>query len=141
MIVDANLLIYAYDRQSPFHQQARSWLEEQLNGGTRIGLPWVSLLAFARIVCHPRIYERPASPAQAWEQIELWLDAPAAWIPSVTGRHRQVLGGLITGHRLSSSLLPDAHLAALAIEHGVVVASADGDFARFSEVAWLNPIG
>ncbi len=140
MIVDANVLLYAEDSSSPHHEAARAWLVDALNGPTRIGLPWPSLLAFLRIRTHPRVYDSPLSPADAWARVTAWLDAPAAWVPLPTERHADVLGGLVIGQRLTGALLPDAHLAALAIEHGVGVCSADSDFARFPDLRWHNPL-
>jgi toxin-antitoxin system PIN domain toxin len=139
VIVDANVLLYAEDASEPRHDAARRWLESALNGPVRVGLPWPSLLAFVRIRTHPRVYERPLPPAEAWSRVTDWLAAPAAWVPGPTDRHAEVLGGLIVRHGLRAALVPDAHLAALAIEHGVAVCSADTDFARFDEVRWFDP--
>lgn len=140
MIVDANVLLYAEDDSSPHHEQAERWLTAALNGPMRIGLPWPSLLAFLRIRTHPRVYERPLPPVEAWSRVTDWLSAPAAWVPGPTGRHAEVLGALVRGHDLRSTAIPDAHLAALAIEHGVGVCSADTDFARFTGLRWVNPL-
>jgi uncharacterized protein len=140
MLVDANLLLFARDAASPFHVRAREWLTEQLNGAVRVGLPWQSLIAFVRIATHPRAYEQPLAPAQAWAQVQAWLAAEPAWIPQPTPQHAEVVGGLVTAHDLRGNLVSDAHLAALAIEHGVVLCSADTDFARFAEVQWVNPL-
>lgn len=140
-LVDANLLLYARDSESSHHEAARSWLSDRLNGAVRVGLPWASLLAFLRIATHPRAYERPLSPAAALEQIDAWLQAPAAWIPSPTARHSELLGELIIEHELRGKLVPDADLAALALEHGLIVYSADTDFARFQDrVRWIDPL-
>lgn len=140
MIVDANLLLFAEDSSSPFHSPAREWLTAALNGEVRVGLPWPSLLAFVRIRTHPRACAAPLSGAEAWSRVEDWLAAPAAWVPTPTDRHSAVLGGLIRRHHLTANAIPDAHLAALAIEYGVTVCSADSDFARFPEVRWTNPL-
>lgn len=140
MIVDANILLYAADEASPFHTSAKDWLEGALNGPTRVGLPWVSLTAFQRIMTHPRVSANPMSPREAWAYIAEWLDAEQSWIPEPTDRHAQVFGGLIVDSDLRGKLVPDAHLAALAIEHGVGVCSADSDFARFPGVTWFDPI-
>lgn len=140
MLVDANLLLYAEDQTSPHHEPAKTWLEEALNGPVRVGLAWPALLAFLRIRTHPRAYRRPLSAPRAWSQVGDWLAAPAAWVPSPTDRHAEVLGALVTRYRPVANAWPDAHLAALAIEHGVEVASADTDFARFREVRWVNPL-
>lgn len=139
-IVDANILLFAVDEASRFHDAARDWLSSRLNGSTRVGLPWPSLLAFMRISTNPRAFDDPLKPDVAWRRVEEWLDSDAAWIPLATERHADVLGGLIRTYDLRSDLIPDADLAALAIEHGVGIASADTDFARFTEIAWENPL-
>jgi toxin-antitoxin system PIN domain toxin len=139
MLVDANVLLYARDATSPFHERARLWLTEHLSGPVRVGLPWASLVAFVRIGTHPRAFEHPLTPAQAWDQVEEWLAAPAAWIPEATHAHGRVLGMLIRRYELRGNIVSDAHLAALAIEHGLTMCSADTDFARFSELRWLDP--
>lgn len=139
MLVDANILLYAVDEQSPFHDRARNWLEEALNGPRRVGLPWQSLNGFMRIVTNPRAVPNPLGPAEAWAFVDDWLNAPSAWIP-VPGRGCQtILGHLVKDLHLSANLIPDAALAALCIEHGVAIVSADSDFARFPELRWINP--
>lgn len=139
MIVDANVLLYAIDESSPFHSAARSWLESALNGVTRVGLPWESLTAFVRISTHPRAAATPLSAREAWSFVEDWLAAERAWIPVPGPRHADILGRLLTDGDLRGNLVPDAHLAALAIENGVAVCSFDGDFARFDGVHWIMP--
>lgn len=140
MLVDANVLLYARDRSSRFHPRCREWLERSLNGPVRIGLPWESLCAFARLSTHPRAAASPLGPETAWAQVEAWLGAPAAWTPTPTDRHAEVLGRLVRAHGLSGNLVPDAHLAALALCHGVGLCSVDTDFARFAELRWFNPL-
>lgn len=140
MILDANLLLFAVDAASPFHERARRWLEDQFNGDTRVGLPWQSLGAFVRIATHPRALADPMTGEEAWEHVHVWLEQPLAWIPVETERHAEVLGGLIARHDVRANLVTDARLVALAIEHGVSIASADTDFARFGEVRWVNPL-
>jgi len=140
MLVDANVLLFAVDRSSPFHAPAARWLTDRLNGPGRVGLPWQSLGAFLRISTHPRAADRPLSPADAWKHVEDWLTADPAWIPQPTNRHAAILGRLIAKHHLRGNLVSDAQLAALAIEHGLAVCSADTDFARFPEIRWENPV-
>jgi toxin-antitoxin system PIN domain toxin len=140
MLLDANLLLFAEDESSPFHEQARDWITDVLNGDIRVGLPWPSLLAFVRIRTHPRVYAEPLTGGQAWDRVDDWLAAPAAWVPEPTARHSAVLGSLVRRYRLAAGAIPDAHLAALAVEYGVAVCSADAEFARFAEVKWLNPL-
>ena len=140
ILVDANLLVYAHAASLPQHEPARSWLDAQLNGDTRVGLSWPSLLAFLRVMTNPRILERPESTADAWRQVCAWLEVPVVWIPEPTERHRDVLGRLLEQTSATANLVPDAHLAALAIEHGLPLCSADGDFARFPHLRWRNPL-
>jgi uncharacterized protein len=138
ILLDANLLIYASAPESTRHAAAKEWLDEQLNAPARVGLPWPSLLAFMRIVANPRLFER-ASLSHAQSQVRSWLDLPNTWIPSATDTHAQILGELLDGES-SHRLVPDAHLAALALEHGLILCSSDGDFARFAGLRWENPL-
>jgi uncharacterized protein len=140
MLVDANLLLYAVDDRSPLHGQARRWLTERMNGDRRVGLPWQSLSAFLRIVTHPRISPQPFTPAKAWTFVDRWLAADVVFVPQATARHAAILGDLVTRYELRGNLVPDGELAALAIEHGLPIYSADTDFARFREVEWINPL-
>ncbi len=140
ILVDANLLLYATNKAAPEHGTAARWLEARLNGDERVGLPWESLISFYRISTSPRILPRPLAGQDAWEIIGAWLRSPVAWIPQPTQRHGEVLGGLARRYRLSGNAIPDAHLAAIAIQHGLEICSADTDFARFSEVTWRNPL-
>jgi uncharacterized protein len=140
MLIDANVLIYAVDALAPEHERAADWLTEQLNGDGRVGMPWESITAFIRITTHPRATPKPLRPAQAWGFVEDWLAVDQVWIPMPTERHADVFGGLIERYRLAGNLIPDAHLAAIAIEHGLEICSADTDFARFAEVRWRNPL-
>jgi toxin-antitoxin system PIN domain toxin len=140
ILVDANLLIYAHVDTLPQHAAARTWLDDQLNGSTQVGLPWPSLLAFLRLVTNPRVF-RPAEPAaSAWRQVHEWLACETAWTPTPTARHADILGALVTRTSLNSGMVADAHLAALAIEHGLTLCSADADFARFHDLRWQNPV-
>jgi toxin-antitoxin system PIN domain toxin len=138
ILVDANLLIYASAAEMPQHRAAREWLDEQINGTARVGLPWPSLLAFMRIVSNPRLFER-ASLAQARTQVQSWLAQPATWVPLPTEAHSAILDRLLAGEQ-SHRLVADAHLAALALEHGLALCSSDGDFARFDGLRWENPL-
>lgn len=140
MLVDANILLYAVDEDCAQHVMARNWLEDALNGPRRVGIPWLSLSAFVRIATHSRAMRDPLSPSAAWQHVEEWLDAPATWIPQPGRGHRELLGRLIRALDLRGNLVSDAVLAALCIEHGLAIVSADSDFARFGEVAWINPL-
>ena len=140
ILVDANLLLYAANRVAPEHETAREWLDAHLSGTARVGLPWPSLLAFVRLASNPLVMRQPVPVARAWEQVQQWLTAGPAWVPQPTVRHAEVLGGLCGATWMTSRLVPDAHLAALAIEHGLTLCSTDGDFARFAGLDWENPL-
>jgi toxin-antitoxin system PIN domain toxin len=138
ILVDANLLIYASAPESPQHEAAREWLDGHLNGPARVGLPWPSLLAFMRIASNPRLFEN-ASLAHARAQVQAWLEVPGTWIPNPTEEHPRIVSELLEAES-SHRLVPDAHLAALALEHGLILCSSDGDFGRFQGLRWENPL-
>jgi toxin-antitoxin system PIN domain toxin len=140
ILVDSNLLIYAHVSSFPQHAQAVGWLDAQLSGSVRVGLPWPSLLGFLRIVTNPRVFERPEAIGRAWRQVQEWLESDVVWIPQPTERHRDVIGRLVMNAGVQANLVPDAHLAALAIEHGLLLCSTDGDFGRFADLRWQNPL-
>lgn len=140
ILVDANLLVYAHVNTFPQHEHARAWLDERLNGAAPVGLPWESLLAFLRLTTNPRIFERPEPVAGAWRQVRAWLGAESSWIPMPTERHEEVLGDLLAAPGVQANLVQDAHLAALAIEHGLILCTTDGDFARFPGLRSENPL-
>lgn len=139
ILVDANLLVYAHVADFAEHEAARHWLDDQLNTKARVGLAWPSLLAFVRLTSNPRVFQQPLSVGQSWAQVEAWLDVPSVWIPTPTSAHRETLARLMQGVS-RANLVPDAHLAALAMEHGLTLCSADGDFARFADLDWHNPL-
>lgn len=140
MLIDANLLLFAVYETGPHHARARDWLDDQLNGERRIGIPWLSLGAFMRIITNPRIYERSLIPSEAWAHVEDWLANDLVWTPTPTAHHAKILGDLVKHHHPRGNLVTDAQIAALAIEHGLEVCSADTDFARFTEIRWHNPL-
>jgi toxin-antitoxin system PIN domain toxin len=140
ILLDANLLIYAYIREVPQHRSAREWLDRQLTEASAVGFPWESITAFLRIVTNPRILERPIPIAVAWQQARDWLASEPAWVPQATERQARLLGELLTVPGLRANDVPDAYLAALAIDHGLILCSADAGFARFSRLRWRNPL-
>jgi len=140
VLLDANLLLYAVDRSSAHNTRAEEWLVGVLRGNSRVGLPWQTLGAFVRIVTNPRINAHPLNPDQAWACVQAWVGAEVCWIPPATQRTVTIFGGLIVRHGGTANLVPDAMLAALAIEHGLTIMSADTDFARFGEARWENPL-
>ena len=140
ILVDANLLIYASVDSFPQYERARRWLDGRLSGVAPVGLPWPSLLGFLRVSTNPRVFERPTAVADAWRQVVAWLGCESSWIPQPTERHPEIMGELLAAPSVHANLVPDAHLAALAIEHGLILCSTDGDFARFAGLRWENPL-
>jgi uncharacterized protein len=130
-VVDANVLLYAVNRQSIEHEAAHRWLTSALSGNEVVGLPWVSLLAFIRLSTSRRIFESPLAAADAMTVVESWLGQPAAVTVEPTTRHSSVLRGLLERAGTAGNLTTDAYLAALAIEHGATVVTFDRDFERF----------
>lgn len=140
MLLDANILLYAVDATSRWHPQSAAWLQAILNGDRRVALPWQTLGAFLRIATHPRAVRHPLAPEEAAEYVESWLALDLTWVPPTTDRTASILLQLMQSHSVSGNLVPDAQLAALAIEHGLTVYSTDSDFARFPQVRWTNPL-
>ncbi len=141
ILVDANILLYAEDSLHPRHDQARAWWDEQLSGTGIVCLCWTVLSAFIRIGTNPRVFEYPLSLEQAIDRVQSWFDQPVTRVVRPTERHWVVFRELLTESQAVSNLVSDAHLAALAIEHGCVLASTDADFARFAKLKWTNPLG
>ena len=139
ILVDANLLLYAYYEDYAQNVAVRRWLDEVLLGEHRVGLPWPCLLAFVRLATNPRLFSEPATIHEAWAQVQNWLDCPCAWIPQAGERHRAVLASCLAAVSTSNGV-PDAHLAALALEHGLTIYSADSGFSRFPGLRWVNPL-
>ncbi len=138
---DLNLLIYAIDETSPRHGPAREWLEHVLSGTEEIGFAWVVLLGFLRLSTSPLIFEAPLGAEEALDLIDGWLAQPVARLLEPTSRHPERLRELLAPLGTAGNLTTDAHLAALAIEHGAELCSADTDFARFAGLRWLDPLG
>jgi hypothetical protein len=140
ILVDVNLLLYAYDSTSRFHEQAKPWWEHTLSQPAPVGLPWATLLAFLRIATNPRVLTSPMDIAEASEHVESWIARPMVHIVQPTERHWEILQDLLVSTRSRANHVPDAHLAALAIEHGATLQTTDRDFARFPNLAWNNPL-
>jgi uncharacterized protein len=140
MLLDANVLLYATDPTSASGPRAQQVLVDALNGDERVGLPWQSIGAFMRIATNPRAAAHPMTGEEAWEWVEQWLALDITWIPPATDVTARCYGELASKINITSNLVPDAMLAALAIEHGQVLWSADTDFARFPGLQWLNPM-
>ena len=140
ILVDANILLYAEDSLQARHKQARVWWDDQLSGTGVVCLCWTVLSAFIRIGTNPRVFEHPLSLEQALARIQSWLDQPCTRIVRPTERHWTVFRQVLTDGQAVANLVTDAHLAALAIEHGCELASTDSDFARFPRLKWRNPL-
>jgi toxin-antitoxin system PIN domain toxin len=140
ILVDANLVIYAHDLTSPFHFQARRWVEEAFSGTEPVRLSWTSLLAFLRITTHDRLFTNPFSIEEALQAIEYWLSQPCMGLLQPGQRHSDILSSLLRKTQVTGPLVMDAHLAALAIEHEAVLYTTDGDFARFPGLRHVNPL-
>jgi toxin-antitoxin system PIN domain toxin len=139
VIVDANVLLYAVNRASVHHDRSRMWLDAALQGAEAVGLSWIVLLAFIRVGTNASILPTPMTPDEATEQVEVWLGAPAAVVAQPTARHASLLRGLLRDTGTAGNLTTDAHLAALALEHGADIVSYDRDFARFPGVKHRLP--
>lgn len=139
-LVDLNLLLYAVNRDSPKHDAAREWLEDAFSGEERIGLSWMVLLGFLRLTTSARVFPRPLDALQAVALVESWLEQPSVIAVHPGDEHWPILRGLLADAGTAGNLTTDAHLAALAIEHGAELCSTDSDFARFPKLRWTNPI-
>jgi toxin-antitoxin system PIN domain toxin len=140
ILVDTNVLVYAIDRDSPSHQRAREWLERAFSGGELIGLSWIVLIGFLRIVTRPGIVAQPLAAAAALDYVGEWLQLRPVRIVEATTAHWGVLSALVRDLGTAGNLTNDAHLAALAIEHGAKICSTDRDFLRFPGITLINPL-
>ena len=139
-LVDANLLLYAYDPNAAQHEASRIWLEKALSGSSLVRFAWITLWAFLRIATNPRVFERALSMAEAERHVSSWLAQPSAGILEPGERHLEILRQLTRDGQASGPLVMDAALAAIAIEHGATLCTTDRDFARFPGLTWTNPI-
>lgn len=139
ILVDANVLLYAFDAGDPRHAQAAAWLERNLSGPTDVGIPLTAILAFIRISTDPRVYETPREPADAIKLVETWLARSNVRVIGPTERHWTTLDRLVAAGKVRGSTIMDAHLAALAMEHGASLATTDRDFARFPGLRTIDP--
>ncbi len=139
-LVDANVLIYAIDTDSPHHQAARRWLEDALSGTTPIGLAWIVILAFLRLTTRSGILRNPLPPQRAMAFVDEWLAQPYVRAVSPGEGHWTILSKLLRDSGTAGNLTSDAHLAAVALELGASVCSTDGDFERFAGVDRINPL-
>ena len=138
---DVNLLLYAVDESAVRHEPARAWVEERLSGTETFAFAWVVLLAFIRLTTSSRVFDSPLTTQEALDLVESWLAQPCSTVVHPTTRHVSVLRELLEPLGSAGNLTTDAHLAALAIEHGAELCSADTDFSRFAGLRWANPLG
>ncbi len=137
---DVNLLLYTADESSRHHARSRSWLEQALSDTEEVGFAWLVLLGFIRISTNPAAFANALSLARAFEFVESWLDQPIAAVVHPTHRHAATLRALLEPIGTAGNLTSDAHLAALALEHGAELCSHDTDFARFPGLRWRDPL-
>ena len=140
ILVDANVLLYAEDQQSSQHVMAREWWDAQLSGASPVCFCWTVLGAFIRIGTNPRVFEHPLSLDQALSRVQSWLDQPCTRIIHPTDRHWIIFQKMLVEGQAVANLATDAHLAALASEHGCELISTDTDFSRFPGIKWKNPL-
>lgn len=140
IVVDVNLLIYAVNEDAPFHRKAKTWLEAAVSGTETVGLSWLVLLAFLRLTTRAGIFQAPLNPEIAFDLVDAWLQQPAVAVIEPTPRHLRILRDLVLPLGTGGNVTSDAHLAALAIEHGAELCSADNDFGRFAGLRWRNPL-
>lgn len=140
ILPDVNLLIHAYNRDSPVHARAREWWESRLNDPAPVGLAWVAILGFIRISTHRTILESPLPVGTACDHARSWLAQPQVMLLHPGERHAEILFDLLGEVGTAGNLTTDAHLAALAIEYQASLHTTDADFSRFSGLRWRNPL-
>lgn len=138
-VVDANVLLYAVNEDSLHHEEARSWLDDSLSGADTVAFAWIAVLAFARLVTKLGLFPSPLSVDEAWDVIDAWLAADNAVVLDPGLDHARIVRRLLSAVGTGGNLVNDAHLAALAIEHGATVVSYDNDFGKFEQVNWSSP--
>ena len=140
IVIDANLLLCAYDPASPHHGNARSWIEQTFSGNEAIGIPWLSVAAFLRIATNAKLPGQGVAFDRAAQVVDEWLGQPNVRLLAPGERHWPLFRQMITDGQARGPLVSDAQLAALTIEHGGVLHTTDRDFARFPGLRWTNPI-
>jgi toxin-antitoxin system PIN domain toxin len=140
ILVDANLLLYAYHPRAEQHDASRRWLESALGGQELVRFAWLTLWAFVRIATNPRVFERPLGTGESVAAVSSWLASPVAGVIEPGERHWEILQGLLESGQATGPLVMDAVLAALAVEHGATLCTTDRDFSRFPGLAWANPL-
>ncbi|HVO80917.1 MAG TPA: type II toxin-antitoxin system VapC family toxin [Terriglobales bacterium] len=140
IVLDANLLLYAYDSLSSQHARARAWVEQVFSGSEPVGLPWPTVAAFLRIMTHPRLPGERLTLNEAVAVVDRWLEQPNVRLLAPGEDHWRLFRQMIVEGQAPGALVSDAHLAALTIEYGGVLNTTDRDFARFPGLRWKNPL-
>ena len=140
ILPDVNVIVHAYNADSPVHAHAKAWWEDRLGAPGPVGLAWSVVLGYIRLTTHPRVLENPLPPSVACVHVESWLAQPQVQLVHPGERHASILFDLLRRLGTAGNLTSDAHLAALAIEHQAEVCSTDADFARFPGLRWSNPV-
>jgi toxin-antitoxin system PIN domain toxin len=140
ILVDANLLLYAYHERAEQHDASREWLEATLSGAELVRFAWLTLWAFLRISTSSRVFEYPLSTSEAEAVVSSWLAQPAAGILEPGERHWDILRALLREGQATGPLVMDAVIAAIALEHGATLFTMDRDFSRFAALKWTNPL-
>lgn len=140
IVPDVNVLIYAADEASPHHGRARTWWEETLSAGAPVGLPWVVATGFLRIVTNGRIVAAPFTPSEGMDIVEGWMERPGVLTIGPGNRHATLLRRFVDALPAGGNLIPDAHIAAIAMEHDATLWSTDRGFARFDGLRWQDPL-
>jgi len=137
---DVNLLLYAADETATRHSSALAWVESTLSGTETVAFAWLTLIGFVRLSTNPRSFRSPWNVEKALDVVDGWLAQPSVTVVHPTDRHSAVLRDLLAPLGTAGNLTSDAHLAALAIEHGATLCSCDNDFSRFSGLRWMDPL-
>lgn len=140
IVLDVNLLLYAYHGRSPHHSKARAWIERIFSEANAIGLPWQTVSAFLRISTNNKLLGNLYSVEEAAQVVDEWVAHPNIRMLSPGDDHWHLFRRMVVEGQASSALVSDAHLAALTIEYGGVLYTADRDFARFPGLRWVNPL-
>ena len=139
-LVDLNILLYAINGDSPHHRVARKWIDDTIGGPETVAIPWIVILGFLRLATSRHIFTKPLAPEDAIDVVDGWLGRANVVALYPGPEHWRILKSLVAGAGTAGNLTTDAHLAALAIEHGCELCSTDADFGRFPQLAWINPL-
>jgi toxin-antitoxin system PIN domain toxin len=140
IVPDVNLLVYAYNSDAATHGRARQWWEDAVRGHQPVGLPWVVMLGFLRVITSRAVFAQPMRTETALRHVRTWLGQPSVHPLQPGPRHLEILSGFAEAGTLASAVMTDAHIAALAVENQATVHSNDTDFARFPGLRWRNPL-